>query len=606
MREADIMSIRSNASVGILLGICLTAWAGGCSGDDDDQTSGRSSPAPVSPSPSEAPGPTPTLWPARTPTPGAATPAPTPVVETSPTPVREPTPTPQAEPTPTPVREPTPTPRAEPTPTPVREPTPTLPVSVTPTPQEYATSTPAIVATATPGGGGTPTYPPSSTATPFPDQDGDGYSVLEDCDDGDAAVYPGAPELCDGLDNDCDVDVDEDVQVLFYADADGDGYGTEASTTLDCDPPPGYAAVAEDCDDTDPTINPGADEACDGLDNDCDGAVDEGVTATFYLDADGDGYGVDAETAGACEAPEGYAEVGGDCDDGDQEVHPGALETCNHQDDDCDGQVDEGLPVSSYYLDSDVDGYGAGEAVEDCAAPEGYALKYGDCDDEEPLAYPGARESCDGLDNDCDGTGDHFESWFLDEFDTQALDPCWEIISPNPDSVVWQDSGEGVLTLVASPLNGGSDYFDTTNYDAPRVLHTAPAGDWTVSVRLRFDPTQNYQGAGILICFADGDDTDCWRVAERSYYPPGGGSVVHVVGDYVRYSEPEVFLKVEKRGDDYTGWFKASESDSWTQNGTKSNTGPVGRIGVFAIRQAWDGDLATYSLADFDWYELSP
>ena len=106
------------------------------------------------------------------------------------------------------------------------------------------------------------------------DGDGDGYPDAEDCDDGDAAVHPGADELCDGVDNDCDGAVDEDPvdEPTWYADEDEDGYGCDDTTRQACEAPTGYAAVGGDCDDGDDTIHPGASEVCgDGVDSDCDG-----------------------------------------------------------------------------------------------------------------------------------------------------------------------------------------------------------------------------------------------------------------------------------------------------------------------------------------------
>lgn len=108
-------------------------------------------------------------------------------------------------------------------------------------------------------------------------------------------------------------------------DADGDGY-----------------AVPYDCDDDAPAVHPGAAEACNQRDDNCDGAVDEGAPAdapTWYADADGDGFGAAAPTLVACEAPAGWADAPGDCDEGDPAVHPGATEVCgNGLDDDCDGR----------------------------------------------------------------------------------------------------------------------------------------------------------------------------------------------------------------------------------------------------------------------------
>ena len=105
-------------------------------------------------------------------------------------------------------------------------------------------------------------------------------------------------------------------------DADGDGFGVEA-----------------DCDDSSSEINPGEKEACDGYDNNCDGAVDEGTTGmrTWYYDEDGDLFGEDELTVTACEGPPGYVLDAGDCEPLDGEVHPGHREICeNGKDDDCD------------------------------------------------------------------------------------------------------------------------------------------------------------------------------------------------------------------------------------------------------------------------------
>jgi hypothetical protein len=100
----------------------------------------------------------------------------------------------------------------------------------------------------------------------------------------------------------------------------------------------------QDCDDTDASVHPGAIEECDGLDQDCDGEPDNGAMDTVYEDADGDGYGNDANEYVGCEPPAGWVEDAGDCDDADSARNPGATELCNGLDDDCDeGSVETAL-----------------------------------------------------------------------------------------------------------------------------------------------------------------------------------------------------------------------------------------------------------------------
>lgn len=104
--------------------------------------------------------------------------------------------------------------------------------------------------------------------------------------------------------------------------------------------------VAEgDCDDANPEANPDATEVCDEADNDCDELIDESGGGTYYADNDGDGYGDPAESEPACDRPSGFVDNGADCDDADADVHPGADERANGEDDDCDGSTDEGLPT---------------------------------------------------------------------------------------------------------------------------------------------------------------------------------------------------------------------------------------------------------------------
>ena len=230
-----------------------------------------------------------------------------------------------------------------------------------------------------------------------------------DCDDGDATVYPEAAERCEGIDNDCDGAIDEDVKTSWFKDADDDGHGDAASPLESCDPPAGYASSSDDCDDTRAEVSPSGAEICDSLDNNCDGSIDEGVTTSFYLDADSDGYGDPSGTTAACSLPAGYAATSTDCDDGASNVNPGADELCDGLDNNCDSDVDEdsAIDAPTWYSDDDNDRFGSTTSTKtQCTQPSGYISVGGDCDDSTALTYPGAAEYCDGVDTDCDGTMD--------------------------------------------------------------------------------------------------------------------------------------------------------------------------------------------------------
>ncbi len=214
----------------------------------------------------------------------------------------------------------------------------------------------------------------------------DGYSTLNtDCDDADTAIFPGGSEVCDGADNDCDGlvdDADDSVDtrggVSVYPDSDGDGFGDPDIPVLACAPGEGTTEDASDCDDADPEIRPDAAEACDGVDNDCDGRTDDADdavtgTITAHVDADGDGYGSATETVEVCAYGDGAVEDSTDCDDTLDSVSPGAVESClDEVDNDCDSEINEAcvgcgdLSVVSYY-----DSYTAGSTPIDAAADLG-------------------------------------------------------------------------------------------------------------------------------------------------------------------------------------------------------------------------------------------
>ncbi|MEC7242254.1 MAG: putative metal-binding motif-containing protein [Myxococcota bacterium] len=157
---------------------------------------------------------------------------------------------------------------------------------LTPLEVQFDTGRDAPVDTALPDTG-----PGEDTSAPDRDADGDGFPASQDCDDDNPAVFPGAVEACDGIDNDCDALVDDEDDSLdstttpvWYNDSDGDGFGSSDASLQVCVPPTGWVADGSDCDDSDSLVFPGAVELCNGVDDDCDSEVDEGLP-----DVDGSG-----------------------------------------------------------------------------------------------------------------------------------------------------------------------------------------------------------------------------------------------------------------------------------------------------------------------------
>ena len=221
---------------------------------------------------------------------------------------------------------------------------------------------------------------------------------------------PVAEDCFNGIDDDGDGRPDcFDTECEPICDADGDGEDN-------------IAMGGDDCDDTNPDVNPDALELCDGVDNDCDLLIDDAdpdlppaEQSSWYPDLDGDGYGNrDEEARRACAQPPNSSATNDDCNDADDTINPGRDEICSWNepvDEDCDDLIDDADPditeedYLDWFADADGDGFGSGEdIVRACSRPEASALTNDDCDDSDPTVGPPSLWYPD-LDRDGHGVG---------------------------------------------------------------------------------------------------------------------------------------------------------------------------------------------------------
>jgi hypothetical protein len=171
----------------------------------------------------------------------------------------------------------------------------------------------------------------------------------------------------------------------------------------------------------------------------------------YYVDADGDGFGDDATGVEQCSQPANTVTIGGDCDDADTTIFPGATELCDGFDNNCNGVSDEGLIFNTYFVDADNDNFGTGAGESLCEDPGvGYVLMGGDCDDNNPNAYPGALEVLDNsIDENCDGVDGILNLADISNFNAS--------IYPNPSNGIFvirfnTSVNDGILNL--TDING--------------------------------------------------------------------------------------------------------------------------------------------------------
>ena len=288
------------------------------------------------------------------------------------------------------------------------------------------------------------------------DADGDGYGDDVDCGASSTAIHPGAPEVCDGIDNDCDGAVDEDATdaQIWYPDSDGDHYGAPEAPIVACDAPAGSVTLADDCNDKRVDVYPGAVEVCDAEDQDCDGLIDDDASdaTTWYADVDADGFGDPASPTVACTAPAANVTVADDCDDARADIYLGAADVAyDGVDQDCDGGD----------LD-DMDGDGVASWVVGGA----------DCDDGDDTRWPGSVEVPeDGVDNDCDGMPDPVgETWHIagEDVDLITVAVTGTIEIPGAASV---DAGTGGT----AELDGDGAFVVRMNSQATGMLRVLDA-----------------------------------------------------------------------------------------------------------------------------------
>ena len=273
------------------------------------------------------------------------------------------------------------------------------------------------------------------------DSDNDGYSTCEgDCNDSSGAIHPGATEQCDGVDQDCDSvgDAAENLTQACYSGPGGtNNVGICHGGTATCTGSSFGTCVGEQV----PTT-----EVCNGLNDDCDAqGADEGL----FVDADGDG----TRACGSCGAP---AAPNCDCNDSNPGIEPGHAEQCDGVDQDCDGVGDAAENITQQCYDNFLPPGGtAGVGLCTYGSQTCTGTSFGTCNGDGTSAS--ATEICDGLDQDCDGTAD---DGLIDDTDadgSRECGSCGAAAAPNCDC---NDNSNAVRPGATETCNGVNDDCD--------------------------------------------------------------------------------------------------------------------------------------------------
>ena len=396
------------------------------------------------------------------------------------------------------------------------------------------------------------------------DDDNDQVPDDLDCAPLDAEVNPEADEVCDGKDNDCNFMVDEG-----FPDSDSDGF----KDCIDDDDDNDGTTDGLDCQPLDGAVYPGAPELCDGVDNDCNGAVDQGhpdldkdgLADCVDPDIDGDGLTNDEDNCDEVANPEqqdlDQDTLGDACDeDVDGDSIPNGTDNCPQAkntlqtdvdeddlgdacDDDMDGDGvgndDDNCPMIFNVEQADLDEDGVGDACENDKDGDGTPDQQ-DCAPEDPAIHPGAPEACDGADNDCSGLADEGYPDFdadgikncVDSDDDGDLDPDETDCQPF-DPLIHHDALE-VCDGVDNNCDGNSDEeLGKLACGKGQCFHTVPAC-------LDGEPQQCDPLAGISLEQCDGLDNDCDGLTDEDlgWTQCGVGQCEHTVANCIN-GEPQ-------------------------------------------------------------------